>query len=271
MAKQHGPFIARVKDPHRRRAGQVREPVQKFGWADHPLGPAGGVGPPPDPCPGAGMPVLVLKDDTIGQGRLGALENDLDGVVQRRGRVRGLDPDGRALTGQAQRMGDAPDMLLAPAGMDGPQAVEFDPKRKAGEPGQVLKPLLTRFGAGVILFEEGQMLAKILVGPRPQMPPGAGGMLSSEQHGVELVIAHEADGLAGLDHAPDRAHHAHIVRAAINEISQEQRLASGRVAPDAAKGLIAKLAEQPLEWFKVPVHIADQINAASGIESVLRR
>ncbi|MNN43127.1 hypothetical protein D3C81_1573490 [compost metagenome] len=83
--------------------------------------------------------------------------------------------------------------------------------------------------------------------------------------GVVLVVAHDAVGLASIDHVMDDVQRFANPRATVDDVAQKQRLAR-RMTPDAALALVAKGVEQAFEGVCTAVHVTDQVETASGIE-----
>src|SRR5690606_4044920 len=74
---------------------------------------------------------------------------------------------------------------------------------------------------------------------------------------IGLVIAHDAGGLAGLDHVVDQLQRLADARATVDDVAEEQRHAP-RMTPDPAMQPIAELLEQSLQGSRATMDITDQ-------------
>ena len=93
----------------------------------------------------------------------------------------------------------------------------------------------------------------------------AGRCRGGPAEGVVLVVAHDAVGLAGLDHVMDDMQGLANTRAAVDDGAEEQGLAL-RMPPHAALALVAEGVEQPFQGVGTAVNIADQVETARWIE-----
>jgi hypothetical protein len=90
-----------------------------------------------------------------------------------------------------------------------------------------------------------------------------------------LVVARDAQGVAGADHAHDQAQHPGAVRPAVDEISDEHRPATvgvggvDRPALLVADELVAELGEQLLELGAAAVDVADDVERAGVVAPVV--
>ncbi|MOA41125.1 hypothetical protein D3C78_1630610 [compost metagenome] len=79
------------------------------------------------------------------------------------------------------------------------------------------------------------------------------------------MVAHQAQRLAGLDHVVHQVQGLADVRAAVENVAEEQRHAL-RMAPDPALAAIAEAGQQALEGPRAAMHVADQVVTARRIE-----
>ncbi|MND94595.1 hypothetical protein D3C80_868160 [compost metagenome] len=82
---------------------------------------------------------------------------------------------------------------------------------------------------------------------------------------IELVVAHDAQRLTGLDHVVDDMQCLANPRAAVDDIADEHRHARG-MSPDATLLVITESVEQVLQGQSATVHVTDQVVATRGIE-----
>ena len=88
------------------------------------------------------------------------------------------------------------------------------------------------------------------------------------------MIARDAEGVAGRDHAHDEAQHARCVRPAVDEVADEDRppirvMGAGGPAPVVAGDRVAELAEQRLQLDAAAVDVADDIERAVLVAQVV--
>lgn len=155
------------------------------------------------------------------------------------------------------------DQPRIPAGMDNAKTPGVDEQRQFVEPLEKVMPVAW------MLFELGQgfvdqpavargVLAHVVLaalGQRRGVPA----------QGVVLVVAHDAVGLAGLDHVMDDVQRFANPRATVDDVAKEHGLAR-RMPPDATLALVAEGVEQAFEGMCTAVHVTDQVETASGIE-----
>src|SRR5690606_8000859 len=82
---------------------------------------------------------------------------------------------------------------------------------------------------------------------------------------VELVVAHYAGGLTGLDHVVNDGQRLAYPRAAVDDVAEEQRHAS-RMSPAAVLEVVTELLEEPLQGPGTAVDVADQVVATRRVE-----
>ena len=98
-----------------------------------------------------------------------------------------------------------------------------------------------------------------------EQPAAAGRRRGSPAQRAELVVAHDAQRLPGLDHVAHDVQRFADVRATVDDVAKEQRHAL-RMSPHAVLQAIAEAFEQLLKGFGAAVDIADDVVAARGIE-----
>src|SRR5690606_32999482 len=77
--------------------------------------------------------------------------------------------------------------------------------------------------------------------------------------------AHDAGGLAGLDHVVDQLQRLADARATVDDVAEEQRHAP-RMTPDPALQPIAELLEQSLQGSRATMDITDQVVTTRRIQ-----
>ena len=77
-------------------------------------------------------------------------------------------------------------------------------------------------------------------------------------NGVELVVAHHAHCRTRVDHAPDPIDGSHLVRAAIDQVTDEHGGAVG-VAPRAVMLPVAQPTEQRVEFVEATVDVTNDV------------
>ncbi|MNG05220.1 hypothetical protein D3C84_883980 [compost metagenome] len=79
------------------------------------------------------------------------------------------------------------------------------------------------------------------------------------------MIAHDAAGLAGIDHVVDDVQRLANPRATVDDVADEHRHARS-MPPDATLFVITESVEQVLQGQGATVHVTDQVVATRGIE-----
>jgi hypothetical protein len=87
---------------------------------------------------------------------------------------------------------------------------------------------------------------------------GRVGVGSVKRQGIQLVITHDGLGGAGFDHGPHRGERLADLRAAVDEVADEEGLAAGMGINAAAPG-VAESFEQRVELVAVAVDVADEV------------
>src|SRR5205823_5985632 len=80
-----------------------------------------------------------------------------------------------------------------------------------------------------------------------------------------LVVAGYAEGVAGLDHRHDAAQHARAVRAAVDEVADDD----GRTALGVDTVDVAQLAQQRLQFGGAAVDVADDVEGTGEVGQVV--
>ena len=78
------------------------------------------------------------------------------------------------------------------------------------------------------------------------------------RNGIQFVIAHDGEGSTGIDHAAHDMHRADLRWAAVDKVSDEDRLSFG-VTPGAGRVAIAERAEKCLQLVRLPVDVPDDV------------
>ena len=78
---------------------------------------------------------------------------------------------------------------------------------------------------------------------------------------VELVVAHDGMGIPGVDHGAHQIHHLNLIRPAVDQVAQEDRLSSRRGDPPARAPCISHPAQEGFELAGLPVDVADHVVA----------
>jgi hypothetical protein len=126
----------------------------------------------------------------------------------------------RAEPVRTERILDDAHRRLVPARVDDADVAHFQPERHGREPVQVCRTSL----AGDLL-EKGPMLVLVLLVARAKVLAGPVRMLDAVSDSVEFVIAHDDLGAAVVDHPLDQLQNLHLLRAAVDEVADEDRLA----------------------------------------------
>lgn len=145
------------------------------------------------------------------------------------------------------------DGRLIPAGMDHTEPVEFQKQREGLEPGDGLGQFLLLL---LVLVQNGLMLLVVLVLVRAQPLTRLRGMGCVVADRIELMVAHDCQGVALFDHGPHDLNHAAVVRPSINEVADEHRLIC-RMPIDALNLVVAKDRQKLLQLFRLAVNISD--------------
>ncbi len=147
--------------------------------------------------------------------------------------------------------------------MDDAEVPEVLAQRQPVEPAQMVLPLAGMVGEGRQgLLDQLAMARRVFAYPGLA---GAGQRRGVPGQGIEFVIAEDAVGMAAFDHGPHPAQGAADARAAIDQVTEKDRLALG-VLPDAVHLLIIKTLQQQVQGMGAAVEIADQI-VAQGHQS----
>ena len=187
--------------------------------------PRGVFVPPADPGLVTGMIFLIEEAGQLAtdQVHLGAFEQSLHRLIQITAVIGGtneLFDSGESVT--AQLGDDDLHRRFVPAGMHHAQLVEIKPEWQCPEPFQI-----------VLLLGIGQLVQECLVliivpgAVRPQVLTAAGGMLNGIGEGVELVVAHDDQGGAGIDHGLHQLQRPQLFGSAVDEIADEDGCAFG--------------------------------------------
>ncbi|MNO48361.1 hypothetical protein D3C76_386940 [compost metagenome] len=159
----------------------------------------------------------------------------------------------------AQRL----DQPRVPAGMHQAEAPGVDEQRQFVEPVDEVVPVsgvMGKLGQGFVdqpgvarrmLAHEGLAAARQCRGDPAQ--------------GVVLVVAHDAERLAGLDHVVDDVQRLANAWPAVDDVAKEQRLAP-RVAPHACHTLVTEGVEQAFKGQRTTVHVTDDVETTRRIE-----
>jgi hypothetical protein len=86
---------------------------------------------------------------------------------------------------------------------------------------------------------------------------------------LDVVIAGDADGGAGLDHAHGEAEHRRDFGAAVDEVADEDRFATGGRNDAFAVGLVAEASEETEQLVVAAVDVADDIEGAVFVLAVV--
>jgi hypothetical protein len=148
------------------------------------------------------------------------------------------------------------DQASVPAGVHQAKPFGIQEQRQFIEPAKEIMPI-TRMVRELI---EG-LLNQALV-PRHVLAhvllAAAGQCRRAPAQRIELMVAHDAARLVGLDHVMHDVQRLADERPAINDVAKKQRLARG-MAPHAALLVITQPVEQTLQGVRTAVHIADQV------------
>ncbi len=107
--------------------------------------------------------------------------------------------------------------------------------------------------------ERSVLLAVLLVAGAQVPVVGRGGV----GDGVELVVAEDDLGGAGVDHAPHDVDRLELLRAPIDQVADEDRLPP-RVPPRAVAFGVAHRAQESGERVGVAVHVSDHVVPGHG-------
>lgn len=155
------------------------------------------------------------------------------------------------------------DQAGIPTGMHHPESPGIDEQRHFVKPLQEVVPvgrMVLELGQGFMQqsrVARGVFAHELLAAARQRRRAPA--------QGVELVITHDAQRLAGFDHVMDNMQGLANARAAVDDIAHEHRHAR-RVPPDATLLLITEPVEQVLKGQSATVHVTDQVVATRGIK-----
>ena len=134
---------------------------------------------------------------------------------------------------------------------------------------QFIEPLLEVMPVRRMVFELGQGLVQQARMARGvfahELLAAARQRRGDPAQGIEFVVAHDAQRLAGLDHVVDDVQRLANPRAAVDDVADEHRHARG-MAPDASLLVITEPVEQVLKGQSATVHVTDQVVATRGIE-----
>ncbi|MNZ93638.1 hypothetical protein D3C78_1127140 [compost metagenome] len=212
---------------------------------------------------GAGQAIAAGQRQAVRQAHVGAAQQAVaDRGGEAAGHGRGLDevfvdaPVGVLL---AQRV----DQPRVPAGMHQAEPPGVDEQRHVVEPLQKIVPVTGVVGElGQGLVDQAGMARRVLahVGLA-----AAGQRRGYPAQGVVFVVAHDTEGLAGLDHVVDDVQRLADTRAAVDDVAEEQRL-TPRVAPDATDTLVAEGVEQAFEGQRTAMHVTDDVETSRRIE-----
>ena len=142
-----------------------------------------------------------------------------------------------------------------PAGVDGAQFRELQIERQGTKP---VQHLVVEAGVLFHLVQKCPVLVSVLGGMRAQVGAGLVRVRRSPSNGIELVVTHDRQRLAGTHHGAHDTHHLHLLRPPINVIAQE-KCAAGRVAPHAGGLHIAQPIQQLLQRPCVAVDIPNNV------------
>ncbi len=211
----------------------------------------------------AGQPVAAGQGKTVRQTHVGAAQQTVEHIAgEAAGHCRGLDKmlvDTAGAMQAAQRI----DQSRIPAGMHHPEATGVHVQRQLIEPVDELAPFI-------------QVALELRQGFADQ-PGMARGVLTHElmtafrqgwrhpAQRVELMVAHDAQGMTGLNHIADDMQRLANTRATVNDVAEENRNTL-RVTPDASLQTVAEKLQQVLQGMGAPVHVTDQIVATRRIE-----
>ncbi len=147
------------------------------------------------------------------------------------------------------------DMRRVPAGVYGPEFRQVQVQRQGAEP---VQHLFVQVRVAADLLQEGLMLVAVLGGVRAQVFTGLQWVRRGPGDRVELMVAHDRQRFAGLNHGTHDAHYLQLLGPAVDVVAQKQSLA-GRVPPDTVGFRVAQPVKQPLQGFGVAVDIANDV------------
>jgi hypothetical protein len=216
-------------------------------------------GPPAQPHIAAGGALLVLERAVSRKPCLGTLQQDLGGIIglgafARRGAKPGLgEPVTRIEMGAKNFLG-----LPIPAGVDHAQSRDLQPDRKGFEP---LQRLCMGTGPLADLAQEFPVLLKILLGMGAQEAAVFIGLRPAQ--GIEFVIVHDGKGGARLAHAHGDVENVPLLRAAIDEVADEDDATIGMMEGAVVFAVVQFLQQAP-EDGGMAVDVADDVEVGFG-------
>lgn len=156
---------------------------------------------------------------------------------------------------RAQPVGDRRHRGRVPAGVHPAHLVGFDPQRQGHEP---LHPLLVHCAVHRHLVEESAVPGMVARAAHPQVFAGPFRVPRRVGNAVELEVAHDRVGTAGIHHAPHDVQCFQLPGAAVDQVAREPRAAL-RVPPRAHALAVPQLLEQRLEFPRLTVDVTHDV------------
>ena len=139
--------------------------------------------------------------------------------------------------------------------MDDPDSIKFQPQWKRLEPLDQIPALRV-----ADLPDEEFVTAHVLLAMSAHVIGGAVWVPRGVGNGIELVVAHDHLSRSGAHHGPDGVHGCDLVRPTVDEIADEDRLAS-RIPESAIVFSVSKFVQKSAELVGTAVDVTNDVPA----------
>jgi hypothetical protein len=155
------------------------------------------------------------------------------------------------------------DQAGVPTGMHHAETPGVDKQRQLIEPALEIVPvagMVFKLGQGFV--QQTRMARRVFA---DELLAAARWRRGAPAQRVEFVVAHDAQGLPGLDHVVDDVQRLANARATVDDVADEHGHARW-MPPDPALLVITEAVKQVFEGQGASVHVTNQVITARGIE-----